>query len=320
MVPTFTTRSFEEDTADQWRTLLNSQMEWPVSFAGGAPGGFRARVSRFDFGGLSLLSHGSSPAVLDRAVVPGPRMFSFNFITRGKLSLTHCGRCNVLREGDMVLADGHQASRLAFEADTHVITVRIPAALLGDHLPQPERLCNLVLTPRHEFTEVLRATLTSLLQMGRKGFARSLQDMSVQPFLGLLSFALLANFTAPVSEDKPTAHLRLREIRRYIDENLTEANLSPARIAGRFGLSPRYLRKLFAQDGDSVTKYIQRRRLEKSAGRMTNLLWKEQSITEICFDCGFNSAPHFTRAFKARFGMTPKEYRRRAGAIPGTSG
>src|SRR5690606_41043905 len=86
----------------------------------------------------------------------------------------------------------------------------------------------------------------------------------------------------------------------------------PEGVAAHFGLSSRYLRKLFAGEGESVARYIQRRRLEKSADRITNLLWRDQSITDICYDVGFKSPPHFTRAFKARFGVTPNEYRKRA--------
>ena len=37
-----------------------------------------------------------------------------------------------------------------------------------------------------------------------------------------------------------------------------------------------------------------------------------RGVSEIAFAWGFNDASHFSRAFKQRFGMSPKEYRARA--------
>jgi AraC-like DNA-binding protein len=39
-----------------------------------------------------------------------------------------------------------------------------------------------------------------------------------------------------------------------------------------------------------------------------------RTVTAIAFDHGFNSPTHFGRVFRARYGMTPREYRRHARA------
>jgi len=36
-----------------------------------------------------------------------------------------------------------------------------------------------------------------------------------------------------------------------------------------------------------------------------------RTVTAIAFDYGFNSPTHFGRAFRARYGATPRDYRRR---------
>jgi len=43
---------------------------------------------------------------------------------------------------------------------------------------------------------------------------------------------------------------------------------------------------------------------------MTNSAWRSLTVSEIAFSWGFNSAAHFTRAFRAKYGMAPSEYRR----------
>ncbi|MCG8579779.1 MAG: helix-turn-helix transcriptional regulator, partial [Bacteroidales bacterium] len=39
------------------------------------------------------------------------------------------------------------------------------------------------------------------------------------------------------------------------------------------------------------------------------LIESNKSISEICFECGFNNISNFNRAFKKRQGCTPSEFR-----------
>jgi AraC family transcriptional activator of tynA and feaB len=39
--------------------------------------------------------------------------------------------------------------------------------------------------------------------------------------------------------------------------------------------------------------------------------WRGHSISDIAFGWGFNSAPHFSRSFRERYGASPREYRLR---------
>jgi AraC-like DNA-binding protein len=66
---------------------------------------------------------------------------------------------------------------------------------------------------------------------------------------------------------------------------------------------------IFATGGESILAYILRRRLDECAARLADPQWRGHSITEIAFSYGFNSAPHFTRTFRDRFGISPREYR-----------
>ena len=78
--------------------------------------------------------------------------------------------------------------------------------------------------------------------------------------------------------------------------------------AARSGLSPNYFSECFRK-GTGVTfqTYVQELRMQfaKSLLRTTRL-----PVTEICFASGFNTLPHFERAFKKRFGASPREHRK----------
>jgi AraC-like DNA-binding protein len=58
--------------------------------------------------------------------------------------------------------------------------------------------------------------------------------------------------------------------------------------------------------GTSPGRWLLDQRLECSARMLTST---SMNVTEIVFECGFEQPSHFSRAFKAKFGRTPSEYR-----------
>jgi AraC-like DNA-binding protein len=74
----------------------------------------------------------------------------------------------------------------------------------------------------------------------------------------------------------------------------------------------RYLHKVFSEDGETLNQYIWTRRLELCRAHLGRPDLSAKSITEIAFGCGFSNAAHFSRSFRARFGESPRAYRRSA--------
>lgn len=107
------------------------------------------------------------------------------------------------------------------------------------------------------------------------------------------------------------SHMSRALVIRYIEENLYDPELTPTRAALACSMTPRYLHLLFAVRGETVARYILRRRLEECARALREPIRPERTITAIAFDHGFNSATHFGRAFRARYGLTPRRYRER---------
>ncbi|HTM96067.1 MAG TPA: helix-turn-helix domain-containing protein [Croceibacterium sp.] len=113
----------------------------------------------------------------------------------------------------------------------------------------------------------------------------------------------------------PEAAQDVREARRlaaaeYIERNLTEPDLNVQSIAVALGCSTRALHKLFKGEARTIARQIWERRLERSRSRLIDPALGEQSITDIAHYCGFCDSQHFSRAFKRRFGITPRECRR----------
>src|SRR5215475_9873415 len=73
-----------------------------------------------------------------------------------------------------------------------------------------------------------------------------------------------------------------------------------------------FIRTFRATFGETPHRYLQRRRVERA---MFLLRATERSVTDVCFDVGFNSLGTFSRTFLAIVGESPTTFRQR-GQMP----
>jgi transcriptional regulator GlxA family with amidase domain len=107
---------------------------------------------------------------------------------------------------------------------------------------------------------------------------------------------------------------KLSEAVTLMEANIEEP-LSTDDIAGLVGLSRRQLERLFKQYlGSLPSRYYLELRLQRARQL---LLDTNYSIVQVGLMCGFSSGSHFSTAFGALFGNTPREERqRRLGSVP----
>jgi len=117
-----------------------------------------------------------------------------------------------------------------------------------------------------------------------------------------------------IAEPATLRAAHLIAVKAYIDAHLTDADLSPARISGASRISLRYLHRLFEDEGITLQQYVIRERLLRCRRELANRSMASRTITDIAFSSGFQNAGHFSRRFKAAFGMSPNDYRMIASA------
>jgi len=93
----------------------------------------------------------------------------------------------------------------------------------------------------------------------------------------------------------------------YIESNYTNSNLNLNEIADRALLSKYHFHRVFKSIiGSTAKDYVVRLRLEKSA-QLLKLY--DRTISDIAFDCGYNSPETYNRAFKKYFSVSPTLFR-----------
>lgn len=101
----------------------------------------------------------------------------------------------------------------------------------------------------------------------------------------------------------------IERINGYIRDNIMDCNLNAAMLAAHMIMSISTLnRKINSITGTNTTIYIRQRRLARAKYLLRN---SSMSMGEIQAVCGFESPSYFSRTFRAEFGITPTEYRKK---------
>ena len=94
-----------------------------------------------------------------------------------------------------------------------------------------------------------------------------------------------------------------------LEAHLDDEPFDLEHFAGEQGLSVRTLQRLFKKHQTTPSRWMLERRLEKIAGQLRAPAYGARSITDIALSGGFNDLGHFNRAFRARYGMSPSQWR-----------
>ena len=95
----------------------------------------------------------------------------------------------------------------------------------------------------------------------------------------------------------------------YVDAHLHDPELSTAEIASAHFISVRHLYNVWVREtGQSPAGWIMNRRLERAATLMARSDRTALLISRVARECGFADLGHFSRRFRAAYGMTPTEW------------
>ena len=219
------------------------------------------------------------------------------------------GREIELKEGDFAMFDSTRPYQIAFNQTTSILVLRVPQASVRRVIASPEAVTLLPMSARAAANRLAARFIQDVWTALLEGMEPDPVDRLCRPMLDVLANAYAAMPVARVEGASMAGALRV-QIRSFIEDNLGNQDLSLAGIASAFGISSRYVHVLFKNDRDTVSEYIQRRRLEEAARVLADPMRSRVSIAEIAAAHGFKSQAHFCRLFRERHGMTPRDFRR----------
>ncbi len=238
--------------------------------------------------------------------------FIVSIQTSGRGVISQDGRDAVLSPGDFAIYDSTRPYVLHFDDDFEEIVLKLRRDQLRSVVRDTEKLTATAVSGRagagHLMINMIR-TLSDEVDTLQPASAAAVASSVVNILVAGLQSLPACNGVDPSSM---TAY-HVARFKRLVDERLRDPALSVAAIAAELGISVSHLHRLFKCDPLPPAQYVWNRRLEACGRELLDPRRGKASVAEIAFGWGFNDAAHFSRAFRGRFGCSPREWRQGGG-------
>ncbi len=276
---------------------------------------FSASLTRTQLAGLRIAEVRSEPATIRHTQSQIARTTEGSFFLVMQLEGTSHNRQSEreakLLPGDFTLCASTLPYEMRLPSSARRLVLGVADGLLRRHLACPDNVLAVRMPGNRGMSGLLSDFIKSLWACRCEQWDPAVTLRMSYTVLDLIAAAYSVNPHAQCEHSSLVTAHRARIV-SYIEAHLRDAELNPTRIANACRITPRYLHHLFAQETETVTQYIQRRRLEECARALVAAPVRGRLVTEIAFDYGFNSLTHFGRVFRNHYGITPSEYRRAA--------
>lgn len=240
---------------------------------------------------------------------------------RGSMLIRERGMEAVIGPGDAIV---RRSSEVGHTRSTsgEFLTVAIPYTAMASRVLDIDRLGFAVIPRENATLQLLRGHLDMLLD-GTLGPASTEGDESVlamaarhvHEVAGLLLDTSRDNWARMSGRDGGLHAARLAAIRADVARHATDPEYSIADVARQHGISPGYIRKLLASQGERFSDLLRTERLERAYRLLADPGNDRVTITDIAYHCGFSDVSYFNRCFRQRYAATPGEVRSARGLL-----
>ena len=230
---------------------------------------------------------------------------------KSEIFFAQCGkdvRCN---PGGFIIERSHEPYEFSHAEAADLWVLKIEAKALGHQIRSPDRFCSM----EFDATNGAGGLFTDMLHLVPRRFATmSEESRSVlgRQLIDMLVLSLKSDERTLTSGASTVRAAHLTRIESFVRKNLGRFDLDPEMVARGCEISTRYLHELLRDTNQTLGQWIREQRLEACRETLKDAT-NRQTVAEIAYRWGFGDHAQFSRAFKARFGLSPKEYRDRAG-------
>jgi AraC-like DNA-binding protein len=281
-------------------------------------GDFRASARLLDLGGVqvSALAYPPLETYRTRKLILRSDVESYQLMLnlRGSHRILQGDRDTIIGPGDVMLYDTSRPWRgwaCGDQGTVGGVMVQVPRAVLPLPANKIDRLTAVRLPGREGMGALLSGYLTQLVA-GATAYTAADGARLATCTLDLLAAFLAHHVDAAASVPPQSQHrAMLVKVHAFIQQHLGDPDLSPDTIAAAHHISLRSLHRLFQAQDITVAGWIRARRLERCRRDLADPLLRSQPVRSIAARWGFTDPAHFSRAFRAAYGHSPQDHRRR---------
>lgn len=313
----FTTRNLAaKDQFDAWHESISVIFDVEPLADHDPARGFDATVRAYHLGELliSRVEFEGQQFVRDRqrAAIDGLDHYLVQLYDTGGLVGAAGERIRRLRPGDIQILDlsQHNATEAAASGTVAVV---VPRETLHQAMPGADDLHALVLRGDSGIGGLLGDYMNSLLARA-DGIERADAAHVAQATTDMIAACFHSTAETRARASSVLERTMRERLQRHIAANLDSPGLTIPAMCGLFRISRTQLYRLFEPQG-GVANYIQEQRLLRAHAELCSPRHDRRRIYEIAFGLGFTSEAHFSRVFRARFGLSPTDARARAQTV-----
>ncbi len=279
---------------------------------------FRGSIRRSEVGDLAFIDASSEAQVVRHTREHAARTRTPLFIVQlqilGECTERQIGRETRLGAGDLTLCDTARGYETTFYGPNRMLMLGVHRDRLRRYVPDPERMTAVPVRAAGNVGGLLSSFWVNFWGEYQRGMDAGAAERCVLTGLELLG-AAYDEIAPTAAASRGLAEANLLRVLNFIEAHVRDHDLTLEGVARACKITPRYIHHLFAERDETPGSFIMRRRLELCAQALASPAWQHLSVTAIAFDHGFNSQTHFGRIFRAKFGTTPRDYRRAALAL-----
>jgi len=234
-----------------------------------------------------------------------PSRFVFCVQVSGRGTIEQAGRRAEIGSGQVSLYRSDSPHELVFPAAGERVGIAIPAPMLG----VPARALDRLTGTRLDVSDPLLATVARSI-IAYEGALYAVPEERRGHVIDLIVGGLRAVVASLDGSDRPDPRDELfRRAAEYIEEHLDDPGLDPRLVAEALFVSTRTLQQAFTGSGTGVAQLIRERRLERASRDLADPALSHVPISDIARRWCFDSASHFARLMRLRFGASPRMLR-----------
>lgn len=267
---------------------------------------FEACISGGQIGGARIASFVSKPHRIVRnrghVIRSAETGYLVSWQREGRSRIEQHDSSMFLEPGEIGIVDVEKSFHIDFPTSVNRTLALVPRRSLEEKAPWFRRSPPLKVTTKDVFARLICEHLTHLSADSSRN--PNAADLLIENVCNLLALA-----TASAGLDRHVAEFPTEALLFFCRENLYRPELSPPMAASQLRISVRTIHLRFQRMGTTFGAWVLSERLEACRRALENAMLARQSISEIAFDHGFREISHFSRVFKSRFGMSPRDYR-----------